>query len=77
MSQQLKPHFLAVCKAKDGTYFLSNTIYHDPMKARVELGSVYVRLASEFPAVVLDITRPEDPKPFEKIHDKKNDHRKR
>lgn len=70
MDSKEKPHFLAVCRSIDGTYFLTNTLYHDPMKARVELGSIYVRLASELGAILLDATKPEPPKPLEKNYGK-------
>lgn len=70
MDSKDKPHFPAICRSIDGTYFLTNTLYHDSMKARVELGSIYVRLANEIGPILLDTTKHEPPKPLEKNYGK-------
>jgi len=48
-----EPHYLAICRSHDGHPFLSNHLYRTDSEAFEEIGNCFVRLAKEFPAVMV------------------------
>lgn len=58
-----KPHYFAICRSRDGTYFITNTVYADDETARADNPGIYVRLATEHAPLVIDTTTYKAPVP--------------
>jgi hypothetical protein len=47
------PHYPAICRSNDGTYFITNTLYPSEAEAKADIGAIFVRLATEVPPLLL------------------------
>lgn len=49
----MKPHFPAICRSANGTYFTTNHLYCSDEDAAKDNGRIFVRLAREVPPINL------------------------